>query len=277
MEDEVHLTYLFRNLRYRIAPGSTEIVRRLRREQDPGYVYERDRHPVREKHHGGGGWKEGHAGDLHYRDYASYDEYVAHQQQKFTEMLKLQGGFTGRQILEYRERFYRRFRHLPACLAPDAVIVCAGARQGTEVEVLRDLGFRNAYGIDLNPGPGNPLVRPGDFMKMDNAPGTVDLIYSNCLDHAFDLDGFLREHRRVLKPEGYALYDFVPAGGTGAFEAVEWDSEEALLKPLLASFRSVVKLESEEHWKWVLLKGPRPDDTIDRLLQRARNAGERNG
>lgn len=270
----VHLTYLLKNMQYHLVPGTTETLRRLRHEQDPGYVHERDRHPVRAKHQGTSGWKEERAGHLHYRDYASYDEYVAHQQQKFTEMLKVKGGFTGAEILEYRRKFYRRFRHLPASLGPDAVIVCAGARQGTEVEVLRDMGYHAAYGIDLNPGPENPYVRPGDFMKMENATGSVDLIYSNCLDHAFDLESFLREHRRVLKPEGFALYDFVPAGGTGAFEAVEWDSEEALLRPLIASFRSVIKVESESHWKWILLQGPRPEDTIDQLLRRARTTGE---
>jgi hypothetical protein len=273
----VHFAYVLRNLQYRIAPGTTALMRRLAHEKDPGYVFERDRHAVREKHSGKGGWKEERTGSLHYRDYASYDEYVAHQQQKFTEMLKIKGGFTGREILEYRRRFYRRFRHLPALLSPDAVIVCAGARQGTEVEVLRDMGFRNAWGIDLNPGPGNPLVRPGDFMKMENAPGSVDLIYSNCLDHAFDLEGFLLEHRRVLKPDGYALYDFVPSGGAGAFEAIEWESEEALLRPLLASFRSVISLETEPHWKWILLQGPRPGGPIDDLVKRAREAGGING
>ena len=107
-------------------------------------------------------------------------------------------------------------------------------------------------------------------MKMENADASVDLIYSNCLDHAFDLGGFLREHRRVLKSDGFALYDFVPSGGTGAFEAVEWESEDALFRLFLESFRSLERVESEEHWKWVLLKGPRPVDTVDRLIREAK-------
>jgi len=265
----IHAKYMLRNLQYRLFSGPG-YFKRLRNEKDPHYVHERDRHPVRVKHFGGGGWKEESDGSLHYRDYASYDEYITHQRQKFTEMLKLKGGFTEREILEYRRRFYRRFRHLPGILPRDAVIVCAGARQGTEVEVLRDLGFVNAYGIDLNPGPDNPLVRPGDFMKMENETASVDLIYSNCLDHAFDLGGFLREHRRVLKPDGYALYDFVPFGAGGAFEAVEWKSEDALFRLFFESFRSLEKVEAEEHWKWVLLKGPRPDDTVDLLIRAAK-------
>ena len=76
--------------------------------------------------------------------------------------------------------------------------MCCGARQGTEVEVLRDLGFRSAYGIDLNSGPENPYVVPGDFMKLDAEDGSLDLIYSNCLDHAFDLPALAAEHARAI-------------------------------------------------------------------------------
>jgi len=268
--------YWMNNLRYAVAPSSNRQLRALQSRIDPGYVHDRDKHPVRAKHHGGGGWKAETTEGLHYRNYSSYDEYVTHQEQKFSEMLKLKGGFTGREILEYRRRFYRRFRHLPSFLPPSALIVCAGARQGTEVEVLRECGFSRAYGIDLNPGPDNPLVRKGDFMHMENPAASVDLIYSNCLDHAFDLSGFFREHARVLKPEGYALYDYVLSGGAGAFEAVEWDAEETLFRVLFQSFTTVVHLESEEHWKWVLVKGPRKPsaDGIQQLLQNARELGD---
>ena len=39
-------------------------------------------------------------------------------------------------------------------------------------EVLRQLGFRNAYGIDLNPGPENELVRVGDFNRLEETDGS---------------------------------------------------------------------------------------------------------
>jgi SAM-dependent methyltransferase len=271
-----HWRYLAKNLRLRFAPETDPQLRCLHAQRDPGYVYERDMHPVRAKHRSGSGWKAETPDGLQYRDYSSYDEYLAHQEQKFSEMLKITGGFTAKDILEYRRRFYQRFRHLPSLLPSSAVIVCAGARQGTEVQVLRECGFVNAYGIDLNPGPNNPLVRKGDFMRMENPDSSVDLIYSNCLDHAFDLGGFFREHARVLKPDGYALYDFVPTGGMGAFEAVEWKSEEILFRLLLQTYKTVVKLETEEYWKWVLVRGTRkaPVDGIQQLLQHAKEIGD---
>jgi len=252
----MHSRFWFNTLLHTVTPGGFGYYRRLRRQRDAGYVHNRDKHPVREKHHGKDGWKEDRSGPLRYRGYEDYDEYVTHQVQKFDEILKMKGGFSNREVLLYRLRFYRRFRHLPGYLPASAGILCAGARQGTEVEVLRDIGYRNASGIDLNPGPDNPFVRPGDFMHLDAADGTLDLVYSNSVDHAFDLDGFFREDARALKPDGFALYD-LPQQEGGAFEAVEWDADETLLLLMLKYFTRVVKVESEPGHKWFLLQGTR--------------------
>ena len=62
-----------------IVPGGIGFTRKLRKMSDPGYVHERDKPAVRQKHHGAGGWKAEKEGDVLKRDYASYEEYVAHQ------------------------------------------------------------------------------------------------------------------------------------------------------------------------------------------------------
>jgi len=229
----------------------------LQKFQDKSYDFESDKHPIRKKHYGNHGWKKRTDGEFRYRDYSSYDEYVTHQSEKFTELLKLSGGFSNRTILQYRAIFHRRFRFIPGLLPKSALILCLGARQGTEVEVLRYLGFKNALGIDLNPGPDNPLVRRGDFMALDYADHSVDMIYSNCVDHAFDLNKFFQEHARVLKPNGFALYDITiqsTSGGGGSFEALEWKSEEAVFLTALKHFHKVLKVETEIAWKWLLLQ-----------------------
>ena len=77
------------------------------------------------------------------------------------------GGFKTKDLFFYRIKFYKRFRILSKYLPKKSKILCAGARQGTEVEVLRDLGYNSAYGVDLNPGPNNELVEYGDFMKLN--------------------------------------------------------------------------------------------------------------
>jgi SAM-dependent methyltransferase len=150
-----------------------------------------------------------------------------------------------------------RFRLFPKLLSSNAKILCCGARQGTEVDVLRDLGFANARGIDLNPGRGNPLVTTGDMMKLDLPNDSLDLLYTNCVDHAFDLDQMIMEHARVLKSDGYLLYDIginIEEGG-GPFEAISWERTEDVVLRLLESFRSIIRIERERQWLWVLVQG----------------------
>lgn len=247
---------------YRWVPGGFGYYRKLRRYADPGYVHERDKHPVRAKHHDAAGLLPPDAEGFVRRDYDSYGEYVDHQRQKLDEILYIGKGFTNASVTEARSRFYRRFRHLVKIVPRDAVVLCLGARQGTEVEVLRELGFRRAYGIDLNPGPENELVRAGDFNHLEEADGSVDVVYSNCLDHALDLDEFFAEHARVLKPSGLALYDihqeYTP-GESAAFESSLWLRREDVLVRAVAHFTRLVRLQAEPDWTWMLLQGPRRD------------------
>jgi hypothetical protein len=244
---------------HRLMPGGLGHYRDLRRLEDPSYDHERDKHPVRRKHYETHGWRDEVEDGLHRRDYEDYGEYLVHQQQKLDEVLKLGGFFSNRSVFASRIRFYRRFRHLVPLLPRDATIVCAGARAGTEVEVLRDLGFGGAYGIDLNPGPDNPLVRAGDFHALDNEDSTVALVYSNSLDHVFDFERFFKEHARVITPNGYVLYDLQvsDSGVGGPAESVSWEREDVLLPRMLEHFRRVVRVESEPGWKWILLQGKR--------------------
>ncbi|MCX6957068.1 MAG: methyltransferase domain-containing protein [Verrucomicrobiae bacterium] len=245
-----------------LTPGGYGYIRKLRRQQDAAYQHERDKHEVRLKHHGEGGWKVEKEGDVLKRDYANYEEYLTHQKQKLEEMLKMKGGFSNWDICEFRLKFYQRFKHLVSLLSPEALILCCGARQGTEVEVLHDLGFKNAYGIDLNPGPDNRVVRVGDFMKLQEATNSIDLLYTNCVDHSFDLEEMMKEHVRVLKPDGFLLYDMgtnMEEGSGGPFEAVSWDHTENLVIRLLQQFQKLIRAERDDAfggaWLWVLLQG----------------------
>lgn len=252
----LHSTFWAKTFLHLVTPGGFGYVRKLRAGRDASYDHERDKHTVRQKHHGQGGWQSDVQDGLRKRDYASYDEYVTHQKLKLDEMVKMKGGFSNFDIFDYRLKFFSRFQHLPKLLPPDALILCCGARQGTEVEVLRELGFHRAAGIDLNPGPGNPLVRPGDMMKLEAADNSLDLIYTNCVDHAFDLDAMLKEHSRALKPGGFLLYDIgtnMEEGG-GPFEAIAWERTEDVLARMLAYFQTLVRVEREEQWLWALVK-----------------------
>ena len=239
-------------------PGGYGYIRRLRSGRDPSFDIERDRHEVRKKHHGRGGWRQDAEDGVRRRDYSNYEEYLTHQKLKLDEMVKMKGGFSNSQIFDFRMKFFARFRHLIGRLPYDARILCCGARQGTEVEVLRDLGFVNATGIDLNPGPSNPLVKEGDMMHLDAGDRSLDLIYTNCVDHAFDLDAMVAEHARALRPEGWLLYDIginIEDGG-GPFEAISWDRTEEVVLRILKNFRELWHVEREPQWLFILVRYP---------------------
>ena len=190
------------------------------------------------------------------RNYDSHEGYRIHQQAKLDSILAKGHGWKKRDIFEYRVRFWTRFRHLRSFLKRDANLLCLGARQGTEVEVLQELGFRNSSGIDFNPGPDNPLVSQGDFMDLDFPDNHLDLVYSNCLDHASDLDMFFEEQVRVLKKSGYFLMDISTCEEAGYFESQEWGRPEDVLMVALQYFRNIALLKREKRWLWVLMGQP---------------------
>ncbi len=194
-------------------------------------------------------------GSTRVRTYSTYEEYIRHQSSKFAGMLARNGGFTGRIIAKNRLTFRRHFLLATPSLSPDAKIVCAAARDGTEVEVWRDMGFANTIGFDLYPGPDNRFVIVGDFHKMPFETGSVDLLYCNSLDHALDLDKFFNEASRVLKSGGLALIDLTDLeSGVGPWEATEWTCAQDVLDIALKQFSAIVSTRQDGNWKSTLLR-----------------------
>ena len=169
------------------------------------------------------------AGDVERRLYPDYETYVEHQRTKFSALRS-----------SSVERHDRRF--LPALverldpLAPELrgrSVLCLAARQGTEVRAFIQQGAF-AVGIDLNPGPRNRYVVVGDFHHLQFADGSVDVVYTNSLDHAFELDRIIVEVRRVLRPDGMFIVEANAAGAgeaaeAGPYEATVWKDVDALV------------------------------------------------
>jgi SAM-dependent methyltransferase len=138
---------------------------------------------------------------LKQREYPSYADYVRHQQSKFPHL----------DLAEY-DRAYRgqlreRLRGHPF-IRPGASVLCLAARQGTEVKAFLDLGCF-AVGLDLNPGPDNPLVLPGDFHNAPFPSASVDVVFTNSFDHSFDPPKLIREIIRLLKPGGVLVIEAI--------------------------------------------------------------------
>jgi SAM-dependent methyltransferase len=159
------------------------------------------------------------------RVYPDYDTYLAHQRTKFDAA-------RGKFVRRHDERFYdalsARMAELPFDLAGRSVL-CIAARQGTEVRAFIDRGAF-AVGIDLNPGRDNRYVMVGDFHALQFRDGTVQVAYTNSLDHAFDLDRVLAEIHRVLTPDGLLIAELNggedQASDAGFYESSSWSSVE---------------------------------------------------
>ncbi len=133
------------------------------------------------------------------RHYISYETYLEHQK------AKLETHEFANYDIEFRTALRERLAELDVAW-PSRTVLCLAARIGTEVKAFLDLGCF-AVSIDLNPGKENRYVVYGDFHDLQFAPGSVDVVYTNSLDHAFDINRIAQEILKVLKPAGLLIVE----------------------------------------------------------------------
>lgn len=194
----------------------------------------------------GNRWQEGEG--LGRRVYPDYATYVAHQKTKLSA-LRLNS------VEAHDRRFHAtlgaRLKGMPLELRGRSVL-CLAARQGGEVRAFIDQGAF-AVGIDLNPGRKNRYVVVGDFHDLQFADGSVDYVYTNSLDHAYEPDRIIAEVRRVLKPDGRFIVEAIASeeGGApaGPYEAMVWSGPDDLLNYIVErGFRLERREGIEQPW-----------------------------
>ena len=160
------------------------------------------------------------------RRYDSYEAYLEHQK------AKLEIHDFANYDAEFRAALRERLSAIDVPW-PGKTVLCLGARIGTEVKAFLDLGCF-AVGIDLNPGEENRYVVHGDFHDLQFAPGSVDIVYTNSLDHAFDIDRIAKEVFKVLKPDGLLIVEAVQGRDQGVnpgfFESFFWRNIDELVR-----------------------------------------------
>ena len=109
-------------------------------------------------------------------------------------------------------------------------ILCLGARFGEEVIALRRLGYKQSIGVDLCRL--SECVIAADFHQLPFPDNQFDGIYSNAVDHCFDLKQLISEADRVLKPDGVILLHLGVRVGMGGYESVSIESVEDITKVL---------------------------------------------
>lgn len=159
------------------------------------------------------------------RVYKDYRAYLRHQAGKLPRIDLRDYDRT------YRTTLRERLQSLPRSW-DGARVLCLGARIGTEVKAFLDVRAF-AIGIDLNPGPANHYVVHGDFHQLQYPDGSADVVFSNSLDHVFDVPRWMAEVRRVLRPAGMLLLEVgrgLHEGGRPEFyESLCWNSVEELV------------------------------------------------
>lgn len=176
-------------------------------------------------------WKK--KGDCWQREYKDYKEYVRHQQSKLANGIPWLKNYD----TSYRSLLFGRLCNLEIMLAGKSVL-CLGARIGTEVKSFLDAGCF-AVGIDLNPGQKNMFVLPGDFHDMIFPDGSVDVVFTNSVDHVLILDKFIRGTKNVLKDGGHFIVEDLGKPKEdqhgGPFECLSFDNPTGFIDKVKAA------------------------------------------
>jgi SAM-dependent methyltransferase len=169
------------------------------------------------------GW--GETGSMQRRAYPSYEAYTEHQKAKLGH----------RNLAKYNPQFIDALTQRLQSLTPPLAgnVLCLAARSGAECVAFINLGCF-AIGIDLNPGEANRYVVTGDFHDLQFADRSVDVVYTNSLDHAFDLDRILKQVTRVLKDDGRFIAEIVDPSrhDRGDYEATWWSSIDDVVRAI---------------------------------------------
>lgn len=181
------------------------------------------------------------------RSYGSYEEYVSHQRGKREKVSWLQ---------EYDKKYSQVLTdrlESQGVVKAGMSVLCLGARIGSEVKAFLAVGCF-AVGIDLNPSPGNNYVLYGDFHNVQFPFWSVEVVFTNCIDHVFNLERFLCEVRRVLKPNGWFILEIergVKEGGVaGEYECLFYDKIDDMIEILVRSgFEVVKRFDIDYPWK----------------------------
>jgi SAM-dependent methyltransferase len=171
-----------------------------------------------------------------HREYLSqnpYKSYINHQKFKYY-IYNFLGAFDKQKIKI--ENFKNNFSYLKLDFPNYKYVLCLGARSGAEVQAFRELGYFS-IGIDINYPKNSPYVLYGDFHNLDFPDNCFDFVYSNCLDHVFNYELFLKDIKRVLKKEGRIIFDIQSGANEGhdnmsAFETKGWLDSQSLISEL---------------------------------------------
>jgi len=151
-----------------------------------------------------------------------YDVYVFRQGRKVNNIRKR----LLTSIPKRTRKFERILKQSQSYLRPGKIL-CLGARTGCEVQAAINTGFKGSIGIDLHPAVSDSkLVRKGDWHNIPFLENSFENVFTNSIDHCFDVEKLANEVKRVLKPSG--CFYFMLSGKQ--FLDTKKDAKEYMLK-----------------------------------------------
>ncbi len=186
--------------------------------------------------------------------YDSYEEYLKHQKVKTTDQIRIHKWQNDEWEIKYngfREIFSRNNKYIKN----KNNAICLGARTGQEVKALIDLGV-NAIGIDLVAFP--PYTVEGDIHNLQFKDNTVDLEFTNIMDHSLYPEIFISEMERVCAIDGIIILHLQLGHNIDPF------TENIIHKPnkiinffkkcKVLDSKSIKNLHDQMHWELILKK-----------------------
>jgi len=169
------------------------------------------------------------------RIYKSYNEYIEHQSEKALNMEYNEEAFA-KKVELFRQRFihFEKIKNIEKTL-------CLGARFGEEIVALNELGF-DTFGIDLVSK--SPHVLVGDFNNLPFKSESIDLVYSNAIDHAYNIELLSHNVNRVLKCNGCFVIDVFLANCRGPYEVYCIKSIEEVISEFSKYFEFVERIDT---------------------------------
>jgi SAM-dependent methyltransferase len=196
---------------------------------------------------------------LHYKEYPDYETYLEEQ------VAKVRGREDYIRLKSQRKLrdFFLDFIRFYGFIRDGCRVLCLGARFGEEVRAFRRLGYE-AIGIDLWADEGD-LVIKGDWNDLP-FENEFDVIYTNSIDHAFNIETMAEQVEKALKKDGIMIIaldqNHTHAAGDrkikakfanpDRYEAVLWNADEDILEKF-TNF-TLKKKWIEQRWHTYLLE-----------------------
>lgn len=195
----------------------------------------------------------------------SYERYVFLQGTKYRDKID--------RIKQYNHRRTKAFERVFRVAKPvlkEGPVLCLGARTGCEVRAARKVIHPDSIGIDLYPAPKEDEVIYGDWHNIPFKDETFANVFTNSLDHCYDLNKMISEVLRVLVIGGRFFFRtmlqedlrlredktaFLHEKMKASMDFLFWDTSKDLVRYFTQfGFRQVKRWADKRWYSFVLIK-----------------------